>query len=68
MNDQKILNLLRIRTAFQRQARSTLENLEKVENEIESEIALGEGRSPIKKSYRLVPFDFDCPVQSSKTN
>lgn len=68
MNDQKILNLLRVRTAFQREARSTLENLEKVENQIELEIALIEGRSPIKKSYMLVLFDLDCSVQSSKTN
>lgn len=68
MNDQKIINLLRIRTAFQREVRSTLENLEKVENEIESELALSEGRTPIKKCFRLVPVHFDYPVQSSKTN
>jgi hypothetical protein len=52
-NEQRIINLLKSRAIVQRRLRESLEDLEAVTNEIETEIAAVEGREPIRKMIDL---------------
>jgi hypothetical protein len=52
-NEDRIINLLKSRAIVQRRLRESLEDLEAVTNEIETEIAAVEGREPIRKMIDL---------------
>lgn len=53
MNDQKIINLLKMQTALQRELRPKLDEFERLINEIECAIAASEKRQPLRKTVEI---------------
>lgn len=49
MNDQKIINLLKMQTALQREIRPMLDEFERIVNDIERLVAANEKRQPLRK-------------------
>lgn len=49
MNDQKIINLLKMQTALQRELKPKIEEFENLVNEIERLVAESERRQPLRK-------------------
>ena len=49
MNEQKIINLLKMQTALQRDLKSKLDEFERLVNEIECLVAAQEKRQPLRK-------------------
>lgn len=49
MSEQKIINLLKMQTALQRELRPKLDEFERLINEIECLVAASEKRQPLRK-------------------
>lgn len=51
--EQKIINLLKMQTALQREIRPKLDEFERLINDIEQLVAQSEKRQPLRKSVEL---------------
>jgi hypothetical protein len=52
-NEQKIINLLKMQTALQRELKPKLDEFERIVNEIELLVAASEKRQPLRKMVEV---------------
>lgn len=53
MSEQKIINLLKVQTALQREIKPKLDEFEQIVNEIERHVAALEKRQPLRKMVEV---------------